>query len=68
MVLLGDIGQVESHFGRFGDRVSVGYYVTRLKWKLILDCLEIVLISTQDSFFSLCRSYHRHGNHFRRTR
>jgi hypothetical protein len=72
MVLLGDVGHVESSFGPFGDIVSVGasqvhffhqtyhmlrnrfgctrWYaeVTRLNWKLVLVCLEIVLMLTQD--------------------
>ena len=72
MELQGDVGHVESHFGPFGDSVSVSarsehglrqtchrlinhfgrtrwyFYMTRIKWKLILVCLEIVLILTQD--------------------
>jgi hypothetical protein len=60
MELLGDVDHVESRFGMFGDSVSVSarqvhslrqmyYLVTRLKWKLISVCLEIVLILKQDS-------------------
>jgi hypothetical protein len=48
MKLLGDVGHVESRFGPFGDCVSVGYYVTRHKCKLVLVHLEIVLILIQD--------------------
>jgi hypothetical protein len=48
MKLLGDVSHVESRFGPFGDCVSVSYYVTRHKCKLILVRLEIVLILIQD--------------------
>jgi hypothetical protein len=72
MVLLGDVCQVEAHFGLYADIVSLGtrsvyglrqmyhghgnllrhtqryFQVTLVKWKLISDRLEVVLISTQD--------------------
>jgi hypothetical protein len=71
-VLLGDVCQVEAHFGPFRDSVKQGaryvyglrrmyhrhgnlfrhirwcFWVTMVKWKLILVNLEIVLISMQD--------------------
>ena len=40
--------------------------MTRLKWKLVSVRLEIVLVLMQDSV--LCRTYHRLGNRFGRTR
>ena len=42
MVLLGDVGQVESHFGLLGASVSARW----VKWNLILVCWEPV--SVQD--------------------
>ena len=72
MVLLRDVGQVEAHFGPFGDSVNLDaslmlglrrtvhrlenhfLHIQRyplvmwVKWKLVLVCLEIVLIKAQD--------------------
>jgi hypothetical protein len=49
MVLLRDVGQVETSFGPFGDSIRLdARKVTWIKWKLILVCLEIVLILALD--------------------
>jgi hypothetical protein len=74
MVLLRDVGQVETHFGPFGDSVNLsarkvhglrriyhghGNHFRRTRWnskatwvkgKLVSVYLEIVLISTHDSY------------------
>jgi hypothetical protein len=46
MELLGDVGNVKSHFGLFGDSAK-------------LDARQV---------HGLRQTYHRPGNHFRRTR
>jgi hypothetical protein len=59
MVLLGDVCQVEAHFGIFGDSVSLGarsvyglrqmHHGTKIfSGTPVLDHLDIVIISTQD--------------------
>ena len=82
MVLLRDVGQVEAHFGPFGDSVNLDAslmlglrrtvhrlenhflriqrypLVMWVKWKLVLVCLEIVLISVQDR----CTVCAKHGS------
>jgi hypothetical protein len=55
MVLLGDMGQVKARFGPFGDSVNVDAREVHgfapnvcVKWKLVSDHLEIILMSTQE--------------------
>ena len=53
MVLLGDVGHVESRFGLLGASVGARYVrwnskVTWLMWNLFSVHLEIVLVSVQD--------------------
>ena len=42
MVLLGDVGRVEAHFGTFGDNVSLGTGEVH-HWRHTLHRLEVVL-------------------------
>ena len=54
MVLLGDVGHVESRFGLLGASVGARYVrwnskVTWVMWNLFSVHLEIVLVSVQDS-------------------
>jgi hypothetical protein len=51
MILLGDVGQADAHFGPFGDSFNL--------------VLEIVLISLQYRCMVFDES--RHGKHFGRT-
>jgi hypothetical protein len=56
MVLLGDEGQVNARFGQFRDSANLDARLVhdlrqtyhRLKWMLVLVCLDIVLTFTQD--------------------
>jgi hypothetical protein len=56
MVLLGDEAQVDARFGQFGDSANLDARLVhdlrqtyhRLKWMLVLVCLDIVLTLTQD--------------------
>jgi hypothetical protein len=40
----------------------------RVVWNLVLACLEIMLVSVQDRCMVCTDTYHRHRNHFGRTR
>jgi hypothetical protein len=56
MVLLGDEAQVDARFGQFRDSANLDARLVhdlrqsyhRLKWMLVLVCLDIVLTLTQD--------------------
>jgi hypothetical protein len=56
MVLLGDKAQVDARFGQFRDSANLDARLVhdlhqtyhRLKWMLVLVCLDIVLTLTQD--------------------
>jgi hypothetical protein len=56
MVLLGDEAQVDARFGQFRDSAYLDARLVhdlrqtyhRLKWMLVLVCLDIVLTLTQD--------------------
>jgi hypothetical protein len=56
MVLLGDEAQVDARFGQFRDSANLDARLLhdlrqtyhRLKWMLVLVCLDIVLTLTQD--------------------
>jgi hypothetical protein len=57
----GDVSHVKSHFGSFGDGVSV-------TWNLVSVRLDMMFLLVQDRYTVLRRTYHRIKNHFRRTR